>query len=152
MQRRHVQLARCELPWYAAPSCFSHSTCRLHAYLCIIQQATVRAFLCFIWTFLARQAARQYQSYDAFSRVSMAFGTHQLMQSPGAKCKMTRSKVEERNGKGNRNSRIFLLLCFAVDCRIWILGHDGAWSCMWCACKCGRLRTQIFGCLYTNVS
>lgn len=30
---------------------------------------------------LARQAARQYQSYDAFARVSMAFGTHQLMQS-----------------------------------------------------------------------
>jgi len=30
---------------------------------------------------LARHAARQYQSYDAFARVSMAFGTHQLMQS-----------------------------------------------------------------------
>lgn len=34
---------------------------------------------------VARQAARQYQSYDAFARVSMAFGTHQLMQSPDAK-------------------------------------------------------------------
>lgn len=35
--------------------------------------------------FFARHAARQYQSYDAFARVSMAFGTHQLMQSPGTK-------------------------------------------------------------------
>lgn len=35
--------------------------------------------------FISRHAARQYQSYDAFARVSMAFGTHQLMQSPGTK-------------------------------------------------------------------
>ena len=50
------------------------------------QAGTVRASKLgtHLWI-LFRQAAQGYQAYDAFARVSVAFGTHQLMLSPGTK-------------------------------------------------------------------
>ncbi|CAK9019498.1 unnamed protein product [Durusdinium trenchii] len=57
---------------------------------------------------LARRAARQFQSYDSFARVSMAFGTHQLMQ---AICYYCLGYVALQDGSPWASVGVLILMC-----------------------------------------